>query len=159
MMRKEKKTTWNFIGSQSISFKRVFIGCAVLLLLFSSFLFKSFEVKGRSMSGTIEPGSHVVINRLFGTSLDNGDIVVLKKDSVLFVKRIHKIAGDTLKFDQIGIQGKNGAIPHDKIYFAITSDLKNYRVICEHYSKLLLRKPVFKHQVEDRVFLKKIVVW
>lgn len=151
MTRKEKKTTWNSIDSQPIRFKVVFLGCTILIIVFSISFLKKYEVKGRSMSGTIEPGSHVVINRLFRTSFDRGDIVVLKMDGVLFVKRIYKTGRDTLEFNQMGILNKNRVIPHDKIYFTISRDSKNYRDACQIYSILLLRKPVSKLSVKDQV--------
>jgi len=152
MTKKEKKTILNFIGSQPINYKIILFGCIIVLVVFNILFFESYEVKGRSMTGTIEPGNRVVISKLFKPFYESNDIVVLKKGDILFVKRIYKIAGDTLEFNQKGIFSKNGAIPHDKIYFSILADLNENKRACELYSTLLLRNLDLNRQIKKEVF-------
>ena len=73
------------------------IACVLLFVLAA----RVIDVRGQSMEPTLHEGDKLIITRLAG-DYENGDIVVLQKDSFKrepIVKRVIGVAGQTVKID------------------------------------------------------------
>lgn len=129
-MTKSWKTDIKVIG---YLFKVLFL--AIILVTICMQL-KVYSVKGNSMSGTIEEGDFIIINRI---SSKIGDVVVLKKDNQIFVKRLLATEGNLLLIDDEKIETGGAILPHDPVFNTFQLNYNKEELACYKYVDLLNR--------------------
>lgn len=97
-------------SSNSFSFLRFILSlvvCFGLGIFLSTHTLSRVVVSGHSMDYTLSDGQSLFINRFPWVSYKVGDIVVLKEDSVLMVKRIVAKSGDRVQLleDKLLVNG------------------------------------------------------
>lgn len=83
--------------TKKIIIKLLIIGFVVWL--FSHFLYQICFVHGPSMEPTLHDKEIILIKK-FHLNLDYSDIIVIKKQNKLIIKRIIGMPGDTVKIDE-----------------------------------------------------------
>ena len=88
----------------------VVIALGILLLISKSLLFKVYDVPGKSMVPTINPGDKIVTTRINNTNnIERGNIIVFYSDEFKeeLIKRVIGLPGDHIKIHD-GIVNING---------------------------------------------------
>ncbi len=97
----------------------------IVCVLFFVLAARVIDVRGSSMLPTLENGDKIIITRLAG-GYENGDIVVLQKDSFKkepIVKRVIGTAGQTVKLDFVeGTVSVDGQVLNEPYTFEKTYD-------------------------------------
>ena len=97
------------------------IACVLIFVLVA----RVIDVRGSSMLPTLEDGDKIIITRLAG-GYENGDIVVLRKDSFRaepIVKRVIGIAGQTVEINFVeGTVSVDGHVLNEPYVFEKTYD-------------------------------------
>lgn len=96
------------------NYRRLFYAILLALLvavLFRSFLFTSYMVKGKSMEPTLHDGDLVLVNKMVPglSEVDRFDVIVFHADAEDdYVKRIIGLPGDEIEYrkDRLYINGK-----------------------------------------------------
>ena len=89
----------------------------VIIILFRTVLLLGY-VPSESMEPTLEKGSLIVGNRLYG-DLEVGDIVVFEHEGIVMVKRIAAGPGE-----EISIEGISYSVPDD-FYLMLGDNIEN----------------------------------
>ncbi len=68
----------------------------VILLVFLLTEFRIAVVHGDSMLPTYKNGQMVLVNRLAGSRLKHGDVVLVKSNAEVLIKRVYRLPGEVL---------------------------------------------------------------
>lgn len=96
-----------------VSWMKVILLTALIVLAVRQFLFEPVSVHGQSMMPTFEEDDKVLLMKI--SSIDNFDLIVFKApDNKNFIKRVIGIPGDRLKMeeDQLYLNGKQMEEPY-----------------------------------------------
>ena len=135
-MNREKKTPASDTAKEAVNVHKEtyeWIQCVVIALiccvLIFVFIARVIDVVGNSMVPTLEWGDKVIITRLAG-SYDNGDIVVLRKDTFReepIVKRIIATEGQTIDIDfEAGVVYVDGVALDEPYVNELTYDQEDF---------------------------------
>ena len=124
-----------------ISFSVTILVCLIIAKLFTTFVIRSVEVEGHSMSTTLSDGDKALTDALFYKmgNIKRFDIVIVKKKEGKYkgeelVKRVIALPGETLEYEN-GVLYINGEVVEETFISDEVKELtfnKNYR-----YKKVL----------------------
>lgn len=101
--------------NELISWMKIILLTALIVLALRQFLFEPVSVHGRSMMPTFEEDDKVLLVKI--SPIDNFDLIVFKApEEKNFIKRVIGIPGDRLKMeeDQLYLNGKRVEEPYLK---------------------------------------------
>lgn len=97
----------------------ILIGCIVLVI--NIFFYQLCIVDGESMLPTLEPGRIVCIKK-YNLDLKNNDIIVIRKNGKIIIKRLVGLPHDKIKIeDYLYVNGEK----NDELYIQNCGDVKN----------------------------------